>query len=110
MTATLRFEPPGAKRENVRPVGIAMTSDGRRAFVGLSRAEVVGVVDVERRQVEAYWKAGKRPWNVAVSRDNARLFVANAQGDDVSILDAGSGRVLGSVKVGRNPHSILVDD
>jgi YVTN family beta-propeller protein len=110
VVATLRFEPPGVKREDVRPVGIAMRADGRRAFVGLSRAEVVAVVDVGKRQVEAYWAAGKRPWNVAVSRDGARLFVANAQSDDLSILDAGTGRAASAVKVGRSPHSVLVDD
>ena len=65
--ATIVLEPPGVKKDQVRPVGIAMSADGRRAFVALTRAETVAVIDVAARRVEAYWRAGKRPAPVACS-------------------------------------------
>lgn len=103
------FEPPGVRREDIRPVGLAMTRDGSRAFVALSRAEVIAVIDAPSRQVRAYWPAGKRPWNVALGPQD-RLLVANAQSDDVTLIDTATGKPLQSIKVGRTPHTILVDE
>jgi YVTN family beta-propeller protein len=109
-TQTIGFAPPGAKPGDIRPVGLAIAEDGKRAYVALSRAETVAVVDVATHRAVAYWSAGKRPVNVAVSRDGARLFVANAESDTVSVLDTASGKAVATIAVGRAPHSIVVDD
>ena len=46
---TVPFEPKGFEREDVTPVGIAMTRDGKTAFVGLGQP-TIAVVDVARRE------------------------------------------------------------
>lgn len=110
VVASIAFEPPGVRREDIRPVGLAIAHDGRRAYVALSRAEVVAVVDVPSRQVRSYWPAGKRPWNVALGAQDRLLFVANAQSDDVTPIDTETGKALQPIRVGKTPHTILVDE
>jgi YVTN family beta-propeller protein len=104
----LRFEPPNVRREDIRPVGIALSRDGRRAFVALSRAGVVAVVDTAARRVTGYWPAGRRPMDVVFA--GGTLFVSDAQDDTVLALDAATGRMLRNAKVGRTPHTVLVDE
>jgi YVTN family beta-propeller protein len=108
VTAEVRFEPPNVRREDIRPVGIALSRDGRRAFVALSRAGVVAVVDTAARRVTGYWPAGRRPMDVVPS--GSTLYVTDALDDAVLALDAATGQVLRSAKVGRTPHTVLVDE
>lgn len=110
VTATIKFEPKGFRADDVTPVGITMTQDGKTAFVALGRANHVAVVDVATRSVKNLILVGKRAWGLALSRDNATLYVANGLSDDMSIIDVAKGRALKSVKTGRVPHSVVVDD
>ena len=104
------FRPTGFRRNEVTPVDLLMTADGKTAFVALGRANRVAVVDVKSRKVLDYILVGKRPWGLALSRDEKTLFVANGLSDDISIIDTGQRRVLKSVPVGRVPYGILIDD
>lgn len=107
---TIAFRPPGMRAEDVTPVGMALSPDGRTAYVGLGRANHVAVVDVPSRQVKAYVLAGKRAWGVAVSRDGKRVYVANGLSDDMTIIDAGTLKPTKTLKVGRVPHTVVIDD
>ncbi len=107
---TLRFEPKGFRADEITPVGMALSSDGKTAFVALGRANHVAVVDVASRKVGNLILVGKRAWGLAVSRDNATLYVANGMSDDVSVVDVASARALKTVKAGRVPHSVVIDD
>ena len=49
--ATLKFEVKGARAQDITPVGITMTQDGKRAFVALGQANHVAFVDVATRKV-----------------------------------------------------------
>ena len=107
---TIEFKPKGFRAEDVTPVGIIVTGDGKTAFVTLGRANHVAVVDVASRDVEDYILVGSRPWNGAFTRDESLLFVTNGLSDDVSIIDVESRKVVKSIPVGRVPHTILIDD
>lgn len=107
---SIAFRPPGMRGEDVTPVGMALSPDGRTAFVGLGRANHVAVVDVASRQVKAYVLVGRRAWGLALSRDGRRLYVANGLSDDLSIVDTQAMKALRTLKVGRVPHSVVVDD
>lgn len=107
---TLKFEPKGFRPDEITPVGITLSADGKTAFVALGRANHVAVVDVASRKVRKLILVGKRAWGLAVSRDNATLYVANGMSDDVSVVDVASGRALKTVKAGRVPHSVVIDD
>jgi PQQ-dependent catabolism-associated beta-propeller protein len=110
VTGTVKFEPKGFRADDVTPVGITMTRDGKTAFVALGKANHVAVVDVPTRTVRSMVLVGKRAWGLALSRDNGILYVANGLSDDVSIVDVSKGRAIKSVKAGRVPHSVVIDD
>jgi DNA-binding beta-propeller fold protein YncE len=65
------------RKADVTPVGIAMTKDGKTAYVTLGRAAHVAIVDVAARKVLGYVLVGKRAWGLTLSRDEKTLYVAN---------------------------------
>jgi YVTN family beta-propeller protein len=108
--ATIGFKPPGMRAEDVTPVGMVLSPDGRTAYVALGRANHVAAVEVATRQVRGYVLVGKRPWGLAVSRDGQWLYVTNGLSDDMSIVDTARMRAARTLKAGRVPHSVVVDD
>jgi len=110
VTRSIEFKPRGFRPEDVTPVGITMTRDGRTAWVALGRANHVAAVDVASGEIEDYVLVGNRAWNVTFNRDESILYVTNGLSDDVSIVDTAKRRVIRSVPVGRVPYAVLVDD
>ena len=76
------------RKTDVTPVGLAMTKDGKTAYVALGHAAHVAVVDVAARKVLGYILVGKRSWGITLSRDESTLYVANGFGDDITVIDA----------------------
>ena len=109
-TGDIVFLPTGFRRNEVTPVDIMMTADGKTVYVALGRANHVAVVDVASRKVRDYILVGKRPWGLALSRDEKTLYVANGLSDDLTIINAVSLKVVKSVPVGMVPYGILIDD
>ncbi len=105
---TLRFDIAGVERENITPVGMIASADGKTVWVALGRANRVAEVDVPGRSVRRYVLAGQRAWGLGLSADGSRLYVTNGLSDDLTIIDANAGKALRSVPVGRVPHSVLV--
>ncbi|WP_422823795.1 PQQ-dependent catabolism-associated beta-propeller protein [Variovorax robiniae] len=108
VTATINFEVKGARAEDISPVGVVMTRDGKRAFVALGRANHVAFVDVAQRKVTNLVLVGKRAWNVALDKAEARLFVVNGLSDDVTVVDVAGAKALKSIPVGRVPYGLVV--
>ena len=108
VAATLRFQVKGARAEDITPVGITMTRDGKRAFVALGRANHVAFVDVAGRKVTDLVLVGKRAWNVTLDRAEARLYVVNGLSDDVTVVDVAAAKPIKSVAVGRVPYGLVV--
>jgi YVTN family beta-propeller protein len=102
------FLPPGMRSEDVTPVGMALSPDGKTAYVGLGRANHVAVVDVASRQVRGYVLVGKRAWGLAVSGDGKRLYVANGLSDDMTIVDTETLKGVKTLKMGRVPHTVVI--
>ena len=107
--ASLNFVVPGVALSEVKPVGMAMSGDGRTLWAALGRANRVAEVDVASRSVRGFVVVGKRPWGIALSRDGRRLYVANGLSDDLTVVDTATRAVLRSVPVGLQPHTVLVD-
>jgi PQQ-dependent catabolism-associated beta-propeller protein len=105
---TLRFAVPGARASDITPVGIALTRDGRHAFVGLGRANHVAFIDVAARKVTQLVLAGKRAWNVSLDAAEARLYVVNGLSDDMTVIDVASAKPIKTVPVGRVPYQAVV--
>ena len=107
---TVEFLPPGFRPEDVTPVGVTLTADGKTAIVALGRANHVAFVDVASREIEDYVLVGNRAWNTTLNRDNSTLYVANGLSDDVSVIDVAERKTVKSIPVGRVPHTVLIDD
>jgi PQQ-dependent catabolism-associated beta-propeller protein len=105
---TITFEVKGARKEDITPVGITMSRDGKRVFVGLGKANHVAFVDAATRKVTNLVLVGKRPWSVALDKAETTLYVVNGLSDDLTIVDVAGAKPLKSVKMGRVPHTVLV--
>jgi len=108
LLATLKFEVKGVRAEDITPVGIQISRDGKRAFVALGRANHVAFVDVPARKVTALVLVGKRAWNVTLDKAEARLYVVNGLSDDVTVVDVAAAKPIKSIPVGRVPYGLVV--
>jgi len=108
VVGTIKFEIKGARAEDITPVGIQMSRDGKRAFVALGRANHVAFVDVASRKVTNLVLVGKRAWNVALDKAEARLFVVNGLSDDITVVDVAAAKAVKSIPVGRVPYGLVV--
>lgn len=104
------FKPPGMRTEDVTPVGMALSPDGKTAYIGLGKANHVAAVDVASRAVRGYVLVGKRAWGLTTSRNGQTLYVLNGLSDDMSIVDTASLKAVKTIKAGRVPHSVVIDD
>jgi PQQ-dependent catabolism-associated beta-propeller protein len=108
VAATLKFEVKGTRAEDITPVGIVMTRDGKRAFVSLGKANHVAFIDVTARKVTDLVLVGKRAWNVTLDKAEARLYVVNGLSDDVTVVDVAAAKPIKSIPVGRVPYGLVV--
>jgi DNA-binding beta-propeller fold protein YncE len=69
-----------------------MTRDGKRAFVGLGKANHVAFVDVASRKVTDLVLVGKRAWGLGLDKAEKTLLVVNGLSDDMSIVDVAAPR------------------
>ncbi len=105
---SLKFEVKGVRSEDITPVGIQMSRDGKRAFVALGRANHVAFVDVAARKVTDLVLVGKRAWNVTLDKAQARLYVVNGLSDDVTVVDVATAKPIKSIPVGRVPYGLVL--
>ena len=104
----VQFEIKGIRANDITPVGVVMTRDGKTAWVSLGRANHVAEVDVATRKVRRTVLAGKRAWGLALSKDDKMLYVANGLSDDMTLVDTLAGKAIRTVATGRVPHTPLV--
>lgn len=110
VVATVGFEVKGMRPDDITPVGLALSRDGRTMYVGLGRANHVAFVDVATRKTMQLVLVGKRAWGLGLNRDGSRLFVVNGLSDDMTVIDTASARPLKTLPVGRVPHTVVIDD
>jgi PQQ-dependent catabolism-associated beta-propeller protein len=108
VVGNIKFEVRGARAEDITPVGILMSRDGKRAYVGLGRANHVAFVDTASRKVTNLVLVGNRAWNVALDQAEKRLFVVNGLSDDITVVDVASAKAVKSIPVGRVPYGLVV--
>jgi YVTN family beta-propeller protein len=102
----LRFDVPGLTREEVQPVGMRVTSDGKTVFVALGPANRVAVVDADTFEIRKYILVGQRVWHMALTPDEKYLFTANGNSNDVTVIDVGALKAIKSIPVGQAPLGV----
>ena len=95
------------------PGEVAVSRDGRRAYVTNEDGNSVSVINLKTRRVTATIGVGTAPRGVAVSPDNRRVYVANNGGDaqrlgTVSVIDAQAQRVLSTSTVLASPENLAI--
>ena len=108
VTGSLKFSVKGARAQDITPVGIQMSRNGKRAFVALGKANHVAFVDVAARKVTDLVLVGKRAWNVTLDKAEARLYVVNGLSDDITVVDVAAARAIKSIPVGRVPYGLVL--
>ena len=92
-----------------RPMGTALSRDGKQVFATTGRGESVAIIDVAKRAIDRMIPSvGARPWGIAVGDDGKTLYTANGPSGDVSVIDVASGKIRRRVKVGGSPWGVAV--
>lgn len=94
--------------ELARPVGMAISHDGKKLYTVTGRGKNLLSVDIATGKVLASVEVGPRPWGVALSPDGTTLFTANGSSNDVSVVDAASMKVVARIPVGDSPWGLIV--
>ena len=93
-----------------RPVDIALSRDGKRAWVSHGESGDVRVLDTSTLEVLATIPVGPRAWWTALTPDGSRLYVTVGRGGDVAVIDTAAGKVVGRVAAGKLPWGIAIVD
>jgi YVTN family beta-propeller protein len=88
--------------------GIAVTPDGKRAFVSNGKDGTIMAIDTARNEVIGTIEVGKRPWNMAITHDGKKLYVANGRSNSVSVVDTVNLKKLADVTVGESPWGVVI--
>jgi YVTN family beta-propeller protein len=102
------LELPG---EGVRPMGLAISADGRTLYASGGRGKTVHVIGLDEaapRVKSTINEVGVRPWGIGITRNGDKLYTANGSTGDVSVIDTATGTVSRHIAVGGSPWGIAV--
>ncbi|PRX43622.1 serine/threonine-protein kinase [Prauserella shujinwangii] len=88
------------------PESVALTPDGRRAYVANAADDTVSVLDTRRNEVVATVPVGDDPGGIAVSPDGTKVYVANFRTDTISVIETGNNTVTATIPAGRGPDRV----
>jgi YVTN family beta-propeller protein len=91
----------------LRPMGVAVSRDGRMLYVTTGRGGSLLEIDIEGgRVVRTFGAVGARPWGLALSADGKQAYTANGSSGDVSIIDLVAGKTVQRIHVGDSPWGV----
>ena len=91
------------------PRGVALSLDGKRAYVALGGESAVVVVELASRKITQRLLTGLEPWQVALTPDGKRLTVGCTRARTLSVYALPTGEELFTVPLnGRNVRSIAI--
>ena len=93
------------------PLGVAITPDGKHAYVVNIKPKTFGtvsVIDTASNIVVATVAVGLFPYGVAVTPDGKHVYVVNQGDRTVSVIDTASNTVVATVPVGTTPFGVAV--
>jgi YVTN family beta-propeller protein len=91
-----------------KPMGIAVTRDGKTIYVSTGRAGQVVAIDAAADSVTGSVTVGKRPWGVALTPDGTKLYTANGPSNDVSVVDTKTLTVTKTIPAGGVPWGVAI--
>ncbi len=94
--------------DNVKPMGVALSPDGRTAYVTTGRGKKLFALDAETLVERWSLEVGDRPWGVAVSPDGTKVYTANGSSNDVSVVDVETQKVVSRIPVPGRPWGLAI--
>lgn len=91
-----------------KPSGIALSKDGRLAYVVNSSSGNITVVDTASMQAYSPIGVGVAPQKIAATPDGTKFLITNSGSASVSVVDAMTNRVVGTVPVGNGATDIKI--
>ena len=89
------------------PRGLAVTADGKHAYVANVISDNISVIDTSTNTVVGTpIPVGDSPSLVAVTPDGRHAYVTNLASNNVSVIDTASGTVAGHGPGGSNPVGV----
>ncbi|MCB5167418.1 YncE family protein [Streptomyces bambusae] len=90
-------------------IGVAISPDGKRAYVADNTEGVVEVFDTRNDERLATIELGTTPVGIAITRDGRRAYTANSTNNSVSVIDLQTNtRVGADIPVGSSPRGVSV--
>ncbi|WP_445183436.1 Hsp70 family protein [Pseudonocardia sp. Cha107L01] len=104
---------PGVISVGQGPSAVAISPDGRRAYVpnagsGAMAGNTVSVIDTATNTVIATVPVGVGPSGVAITPGGGYVYVANGDANSVSVIDTVNDTVTATVPVGREPSGVAI--
>lgn len=93
------------------PLGIAVSSSGRHAYVANMLSHNVSIIDTQTNTVVDSFSpmaVSGLPWGIAVHPDGTRLYVTNYGADTLSVIDTATKLPLAQISV-RKSKSVAVN-
>jgi YVTN family beta-propeller protein len=91
------------------PRGVALSLDGKTAYVALGGESAIAVVDLAARRVTKRLPTGLEPWHVALAPSGKRLAVGCTRARTLSVYALPSGEELYTVPLnGRNVRQLAL--
>ncbi|MBI4490796.1 MAG: beta-propeller fold lactonase family protein [Deltaproteobacteria bacterium] len=91
------------------PRPIAVSPDGKRAYVGNAASGTVSVIDLVERKVIDTVTVGRGVRGIAVTPDGSRIFAANSGTNDVSVIDSRNYKVIAAIQAMLRPLGLVVE-
>jgi YVTN family beta-propeller protein len=91
-----------------KPMGLAVSRDGKALFVSTGRDGKVVRIDPAGDSVTGSVAVGKRPWGIALTPDGRKLYTANGPSNDVSVVDPKTMTVTRTIPAGGVPWGVAI--
>ncbi|HEX3359465.1 MAG TPA: PKD domain-containing protein [Solirubrobacterales bacterium] len=95
----------------VEPSGVAITPDGRYAYVADFGGESVSVIETGlRRKLTTIGKVGKGPFGIAITPNGEYVYVTDRFGDEVVVISTRTKQVVKSITLpaGSEPTGVAI--
>ncbi|MGW4785042.1 YncE family protein, partial [Streptomyces sp. NPDC004230] len=90
------------------PQDVAITPDGRRAYITNTTSNNVSVIDTTTNTVVATIPVGSDPWKLAINPNGRRAYVTTAATNNVQVINTTTNTVVATVPVGAFPDAVAI--
>lgn len=91
-----------------KPVGMALSPDGKKLYVATGRGNGVAVVDTVAMKMIAKIPTGDRVWGLALTPDGRKLYAANSLSNTISAIDTATNRVVKTIRTEDGPWGLAM--